>query len=227
LQRKARRQNEQGLKPPSGAVLAAVPTDGGFAYGVFMKLVCGVGINDAGYIVKPVINGKQVYCQSYDVWKDMLRRCYSDTRQERQPTYIGVTVCNDWHSFSSFNSWWLVNNVDGWQLDKDLLTYSRIYSPETCIYVPQWLNKFTNNRLAARGRYPIGVSYHRRTGKYQSHCGHPFGKYEYLGLFSTPEEANAEWKLRKLEISAELKWRMDEIDARIYRRVVEIIEKAK
>lgn len=32
MQRKARRQNEQGLKPPSGAVLAAVPTDGGFDF---------------------------------------------------------------------------------------------------------------------------------------------------------------------------------------------------
>lgn len=32
MQRKARRQNEQGLKPPSGAVLAAVSTDGGFDF---------------------------------------------------------------------------------------------------------------------------------------------------------------------------------------------------
>ena len=49
------------------------------------RLVYGVGINDADYVVQPTENGKTKMCIYYQTWKNMLRRCYS----EREPTYIG------------------------------------------------------------------------------------------------------------------------------------------
>lgn len=41
---------------------------------------------------------------------------------KKWPSYIGVTVCDEWRSFMKFREWWLENHVDGWQIDKDLLT---------------------------------------------------------------------------------------------------------
>ena len=52
-------------------------------------------------------------------------------------------------------------------------------------------------------------------------------KVEHLGLFKTPEAAHLAWKARKLELALELKPKMDEIDLRIYPRIVEIINNAK
>lgn len=191
------------------------------------RLVHGVGINDADYAVKPRVKGEMVECKAYGSWKNMLERCYSAKYHRIQPTYIGVKVCGDWLSFMAFRKWWAENQVDGWQLDKDLLSDDRIYSPETCIFVPSWLNNFTTHRAAKRGEWPIGVYFDKRSGKLKSRCNHPFGRQEYLGHFSTPDEAHAAWLARKLEIAHELKNLMDDIDTRIFQRVIEIIVRAK
>ena len=192
------------------------------------KLVHGVGVNYAHYCVQPAIDGKQVICPSYSVWTAMLERAYSDKFHARRQTYIRIEICDEWKNFCAFRDWWIENQVDGWQLDKDLLSDTGVYSPETCIFVPAWLNSFTINSAARRGNHPIGASKHKATGKYQSACGNVLtGKVEYLGLFNTPGEAHLAWRTRKLEIAAELRPRMDEIDLRIYPRVVEIINNAK
>ena len=60
--------------------------------GVGKKLVHGWGINDAGYSVNLVVDGKQVMCPFYKVWKDMLRRCYSESFQIQNPAYLGCSV---------------------------------------------------------------------------------------------------------------------------------------
>lgn len=191
------------------------------------ELVYGVGVNDAGYVFDTTINGRRVRCPAYRSWKNMLERCYSEKFHHRNPTYAEVRVCDEWLSFMAFRKWWVENHVDGWQLDKDLLSDNRIYSPEACIFVPAWLNNFTIDSGTARGEWPIGVCFDSRRRKFESRCRHPFGKREYLGHFSTPDEANAAWLTRKLEIANELKHLMDDIDARIFPRVIEIISRSK
>lgn len=191
------------------------------------ELVYGVGVNDADYVAEPTINGRRVRCPAYSAWTGMLKRAYSEKYQEKRPTYKGVVVCDEWHSFMSFRHWWLESQVDGWHMDKDVLSDDRIYSPETCIFLPVWLNSFTIDSGAARGEWPIGVCFYRRRGKFKSRCRHPFGKNEFLGYFSTPDEAHAAWLARKLEIAHELKHLMDDIDARIFPRVIEIISRSK
>lgn len=191
-------------------------------------LVFGVGVNDAPYQTQPIINGKQVACPAYKAWTNILTRVYSNKYHAKQPTYSGVKVCDEWHSFMSFRAWWMENQVDGWQLDKDILSDSREYSPETSLFVPRWLNSFITDSGAARGAYPIGVYFDRGRGKFEAQCSNPMSKKtEHLGYFSTPEEAHLAWLTRKLELALELKPNMDEIDQRIYPRVVEIINNAK
>ena len=191
-------------------------------------LVQGVGINDAHYCTKSRVDGKRVVCQAYNTWKSMLKRSYSNKFHEKHETYRGVSVCEEWHSFMPFREWWIDNQGDGLALDKDLLSDAGVYSPETCIFVPAWLNTFTTDRGAARGVYPIGVNFDKRSGKFRSTCSNPIAKkQEYLGLFNTPEAAHLAWRTRKMELALELRPKMDEIDLRIYARVVEIINNAE
>ena len=65
------------------------------------NLVAGVGINDADYNVTlhDKETGKCIIwsCPYYSRWKGMLVRCYSSNHKNKQPSYKGCTVCEEWH----------------------------------------------------------------------------------------------------------------------------------
>ena len=193
------------------------------------KLLHGVGANDADYATQPRVNGVPLCDPAYQSWVNMLKRAYDPKCHARYPAYVGVTVCEEWHSFSAFREWWLANYREGWQLDKDMLSVgNREYGPSACIYVPRWLNSFTTDSGALRGELPIGVCLNKQAGKYQARCGNPITeKQHYLGLFNAPEAAHEAWLKRKLELAAQLKHDMDAIDKRIYQNVVKIIKAAE
>lgn len=192
------------------------------------RRVHGFGINDADYVTQPTIDGERAMCPAYSAWRHMIERAYCAKLHEKRPTYIGVTVCDEWRSFMAFREWWLINHVDGWELDKDLLSGEREYSPDACIYVPQWLNSFSADRRAARGYWPIGVYFHKRDGKFGAQCQNMLaGKNEHLGYFACPEKAHQAWLRRKLELADEMKPMIDSIDPRIYPRVIQIIHGLK
>lgn len=191
------------------------------------RLVFGIGINDAEYPLRPVVDGKQISCPVYSAWKNMLKRCYWHGVGIENPTYIGVTVCEEWHRFSNFKRWYDEHYVDGWHLDKDLLTDSREYGPSTCIFVPRWLNNFLNENSAKRGGCKIGVHWRKDAGQYHAMCSNPISrKRDHLGLFGNEVDANRAWRSRKMELAYQLKDWMDAIDRRIYFRVTEIIMRA-
>lgn len=180
------------------------------------KLVYGVGINDANYVVVKretisYVAGKRKMravwrCQYYQAWDNMLKRCYSAELQERQPTYKGCSVTEDWLTFSNFRAWMETQDWEGKHLDKDLLFEgNKVYSPETCVFVTRSVNNFTTDRGAARGEWLIGVSWDKTSGKFRSQCCNPFTKkQEHLGLFDSEQEAHNAWKKRKLELAHEL-----------------------
>ena len=180
------------------------------------RLVCGVGINDAGYVVQKweeagYVNGmrkrKLVWeCPYYRDWTKMLERCYSAKFQERQPTYKGCSVSEEWLRFSNFKLWMERQNWKDKQLDKDLLFEgNKVYSPETCVLVSKAVNMFTIDRGASRGEWLIGVYWDRGKGKFKSQCRNPFTKkQEHLGYFTCESEAHQAWLKRKLELARQL-----------------------
>ncbi|QEG08032.1 hypothetical protein CPT_Magnus_153 [Klebsiella phage Magnus] len=186
-------------------------------------IVCGVGINDSQQKISDMPSGVQVYNR----WRQMIYRCYDPEYLKSSPTYAGCWVCEEWLSFTNFYRWYISHYMVGYHLDKDLLIPgNRCYSPETCIFIPQWLNSFTINRSSKRGLYPVGVC--KFGNRYKSYCNDPFtGKQRYIGYFSTPEDAHQAWLETKLKYSKELKSYMDAIDTRLYPNVVEIIKKMK
>lgn len=172
--------------------------------------VYGVGINDANYpvnITKSVL-GKQKHiwkCPFYGAWRDMMSRCYSVKRQLSQPTYVGCSVAAEWQSFMTFRAWMVCQPWEGNVLDKDIIfTGNKLYGPTTCVFVSPALNSFLTDSAASRGDWPIGVSWHKGTGKFLSLCRNPFtGKREYLGYFICPDTASSAWRKRKHEIACQ------------------------
>jgi hypothetical protein len=170
------------------------------------KLVCGVGINDADYTVKPIVFGKQVVCPFYETWTHMLMRCYDPKYHAKKPTYIGCQVAPEWLSFMTFRAWMIRQNWVGMELDKDLLfPGNKVYSPNTCVFIPHGLNNFATDCGVARGEWPIGVSWRKQKGKFVAQCRNPFtGKKEYLGYYTCPDAAHEAWRSRKHELSLQL-----------------------
>ena len=186
-------------------------------------LVYGVGVNDADYRVKPKIDGKSVCCPAYHSWKLMLLRTYCAEYHKRQPTYSDVKICDEWHSFSAFRLWWLDHQVDGWQLDKDLVGDGKLYSPDTCVFVPSWVNSFASNCTAARGENPIGTAV--VNGCIVARCRNPFtGHRESLGCFKSFSDASDAWRSRKIDFVYEMKSETDKIDKRIHDGLLNIIK---
>lgn len=194
------------------------------------KLVYGVGINDADYAVQKFetigyVGGKRKQkmvwiCPYYLKWSDMLKRCYSTKLQETHPTYKGCSVSEEWLTFSNFRRWMESQDFEGKHLDKDLLFVgNKVYSAETCVFVPKEVNLFTIDRGADRGEWPIGV-YRHKSGKFQAECNNPFTKKgEYLGLFTCELEAHQEWLKRKLELAHLLA--AEQTDERVAKALIE------
>jgi len=167
------------------------------------KLIHGVGINDADYVVRPTVNGKTVICPFYITWTHMLERCYRPNFHAKHPTYVGCSVSKEWLIFSNFRSWMVKQDWENKHLDKDLLIQgNKVYSPETCLFVTPAINTLLIDSGAIRGKYPIGVSFHKPTSKFKSQCK-AGGKNKHLGYFNTPEEASDAYKLFKYEVIAE------------------------
>lgn len=168
------------------------------------KLTCGVGVNDADYVTQEVIDGKNIACQFYSRWRDMIYRCYSKNRHKStNPTYVCCSVDQRWHSFMNFKGWMEKQDWQGRELDKDILFEgNKVYGPDTCVFVDRDTNIFLVDSRKARGVYPIGVCKFR--DKYVSRVGEGGKQPTYLGIFDTPEEAHQVWYTRKRELAIEL-----------------------
>ena len=143
---------------------------------------------------KSKINGKQT--KEYEIWRQMLRRCYDYKFQEKQPTYKGCYVCEEWLNFQNFAEWYYNNlyncNGEKLQLDKDIfIKNNKEYSPETCLLVPRRINElFNKSKSNKKSDLPIGV-FDNPNGSgigYMASC-RTLEKSVYLGLYDTIEKA--------------------------------------
>ena len=170
------------------------------------KLVFGIGVNDVDYVAFSEVHGIKEVCPFYRSWYEMLRRCYSEVYQRKQPTYVGCSVCDDWIYLSRFKAWMETQDWQGKVLDKDLLIEgNKFYSPDTCVFVTQAVNNFMTDTRAKRGIYPIGVCFDKESGKFATYCRNPFTKKgQTVGRFHCPMEAHKAWQRRKHEHALKL-----------------------
>lgn len=164
----------------------------------YRRSILGVGYIGEGQY-KSSYNGQKY--PPYVCWKNMLQRCYSEKYHERQPTYKDCEVCEEWHNFQNFAQWYEDNyyEIPGkkMQLDKDILfSENKIYSPETCIFVPQNINSFFT--------HTSGVHFKAKDNRWEATTSDGEGNYIYLGYRITKEDALELYKNRKEEIAKEL-----------------------
>lgn len=207
----------QFLKTGYEATVELVQVKRGNVKDPYLPSVCGVGILGAKYPI--TINS--ILTKEYTLWCSMLKRCYSNAYKKRQPTYEGCEVSNNFKSYEYFYEWCNkqvgFNNKD-WQLDKDLLTKgNKVYSENTCIFIPAEINLLLVKREALRGTHPIGVRWHKRDKAFVAKVNKNKGKQEFLGYFNTELEAFNAYKVAKESFIKEQaeKWK-SQIDPRAY-----------
>ena len=179
------------------------------------KLLYGVGIT--GDMVCKV-DGKMT--PEYTLWSNMLARCYSERYKIKNPHYVGCTVSDNFKDFRYFISWCSKQkgyNREGWALDKDILVKgNKVYSEDTCCFVPREINNLLTKRNSKRGNLPIGVSLQKGTGRYLVYMSVK-GRIKYCGTFSDVNEAFQTYKVVKLKHIKDVvgDWK-DCLDVRVY-----------
>lgn len=175
-----------------------------------MRLVQGVGINDVPGSRKT---------KEYDLWVNMLNRCYSENFHRRHPAYLDCETSSEFLVFSKFRDWCqnqIGFNQPTFELDKDLLEKgNREYHPDKCVFIPKEINSSLRTKKKSRGDLPIGVCM-VKNGKFRVQLNDSSG-IRHLGSFSTPEQAFQVYKHAKenhIKLLAN-KYR-DQIDPRAY-----------
>lgn len=169
-------------------------------------------------IYKQFENGKMT--KVYSTWEHMIRRCYKDKY------YKDCRVSEEWLNFQNFAKWFYDNyyEIEGevMTLDKDIFSKDeKIYSAETCIFVPQRINLlFVNNYSKKNNSLPKGVSYLKSIKKYRCYMNKIIdgkSKQVNLGYYDTVEQAKIVYDQEKIkyikEVAEEYK---DKIPNKLY-----------
>ena len=160
----------------------------------------GVGYIGEG-IYKTRENSKKT--KTYIIWSGIVKRCYSI--EGKNVTYKNCEVCEEWLCFQNFAKWYYENYYEikdeKMCLDKDILfKHNKIYSPDTCMFMPERINLLFTKSDKSRGDSVIGTSL--KNGKYRVQC-HMINietgesKKEHLGYYDTQEKAFEVYKYYK------------------------------
>lgn len=140
--------------------------------------------NIKNHFIPTVLNVGYLGCSkvknrnAYKCWTRMLYRCYDEKMLQKAPTYKNCSVCEEWLCYSNFEKWYENNYYEipneTMSLDKDILIKgNKIYSPKTCVFVPQRINSLFEKCDDARGVLPIGVTKRKRSEErlsYRAKC---------------------------------------------------------
>ena len=187
----------------------------------YIPSVCGVGILGTKYPSK--VNGRNI--NEYNLWKNMLERCYSDNSKKKNPTYEGCKVSENFLHYEYFYEWChsqIGFDNEGWHLDKDLLIKgNKVYSESTCVFLPREINQLLIKCESLRGEHLIGVSWHKRDKAFMARVSKNKGGSEWLGYFNTELEAFNTYKQAKESFVKEQaeKWQ-SQIDPRAYNALI-------
>ena len=133
----------------------------------------------------------------YETWRGMFKRCYDEENRHKNLTYKDCEVDDIWFNLQNFGKWYEDNfyQIEGEKmcLDKDILVKgNKIYSPNTCIFVPKRINELFTKTNKNRGKYPIGISWKEKNKKFQVQCSvveNERKTMKYLGLYTDLNEA--------------------------------------
>ena len=141
----------------------------------------------------------------------------SGVKQKASPLYTGCT--SEFSDFQDFSEWCQtqVGYNSDFHLDKDLLIKgNKVYSKDTCVFLPQEINKLLTKRQRFRGSLPIGLTWEKNhtsirlgftRGNERVHCG----SYQSVEVaFAVHKKMKEDWIKQQAE-----KWK-SQIDPRTY-----------
>lgn len=147
----------------------------------------------------------------YEDWNSMLKRCYVSA--ESKLSYKDKDVCEEWKCFQDFAEWATKQQnfgAKGWDLEKDLLVKNnKVYSPETCVYLPREINSFIKRKRFNDLPLGVDIAYKYNGTPYFRVQGREDGKNVVLGKFYNVEEAFSAYKVHKEYLAKKLaeKWK--------------------
>lgn len=182
--------------------------------------VFGVGFMGGKY--KSKINGK--HTKEYILWRSMLQRCYDEKFIKDFPTYTKAVTSENFNNYDWFYEWCnkqIGFGLEGFELDKDLLVKgSKVYSEDTCVFLPKEINNVLIKRDNDRGNYLLGVDFSKATGEFRSRLN-IHGKSTHLGYYKTELEAFNAYKIAKENYIKELAEKYKhQIDQRAYNALI-------
>lgn len=169
----------------------------------YVLCVCPKCENEVEIILDSIKSGTSLQCKKcannekkthglsktriHHIWSGILQRCNNENA-EIYSSYgaRGVTVCDEWLSFSVFNNWAINNNYN------DILSLDRIdpngnYEPKNCRWTTRLVQSQNQRLLNSKNTSGFkGVSF--KSGKYEASISNN-NKRIYLGRFLTPMEA--------------------------------------
>ena len=137
---------------------------------------------------------------TYTTWQGMLTRCYYEKEMMKHDTYFNkCKVCDEWFNYQNFAEWYEQNKYplnERLHIDKDILIKgNKLYSPDTCLLVPQRINMMfmdiSSKRIHDKD-LPQGISRSKFKDGTVRYCVMYAGKS--LGTYDTFEEAIEKYK---------------------------------
>lgn len=117
--------------------------------------------------------------KAYSKWASMINRCNNGWAE----------VCEEWKTFEGFYPFFKENYVEGWELDKDLLSppNKKIYSKDTCAFLPQSLNGRLRSYMTGKPKFDHIIE----ISGYLTECGDnlsPKAKQKLIEIKNTTKE---------------------------------------
>lgn len=160
------------------------------------ELVYNVGINDVDSSNQFKPNRPRKNCLVQKKWKTMLRRCYAPSYQASNPLEEKRTVCEEWLTFSKYESWLFSQDfVDKVLTIKLINSDNTVYDPDNAIFVSAQINALILPSKKRVGLLPTGV---KQSGKGRFVAEYKTSNfYKYIGIFDTQDQASTAYKNAK------------------------------
>lgn len=169
----------------------------GTVFDPFAKNFSGVGYLGIGEYKTMVNNKRPPY---YIRWAGMISRCYAEGGRKCNPSYNDSSMHEKWHNLQNFGGWYVNHPYrnDSWEIDKDILFKgNKVYSEETCIFVPKYINTMFTKCNTMRDDLPIGVVRTAKSKYYRMICSDSLDGKVSISGFTSPEEAFYSYKEHK------------------------------
>lgn len=143
-------------------------------------------IKGVGYLGEgKYMTGQSFYDRkAFGIWTGMIDRVYNEEKRSKYETYSDCIICDEWQNYQSFRGWYDKEfyqvGTERMHIDKDILyKNNRVYSPQTCLIVPQRINMLFMHKSNKYG-LPNGIT-PMANGRYSaSYNGKQIGKYNSL-----------------------------------------------